>query len=70
MPELQEKKDQVVTYARFDEGDTNSADFKRKLNQYVYENLPLSREQKLQFRSLFVADRDCNDMPLPSVEST
>jgi hypothetical protein len=44
MPELEEKKEQVVTYARFKEGDTSSADFNRKLNQYVFENLPLSTE--------------------------
>jgi hypothetical protein len=70
MPELEEKKEQVVTYARFKEGDTSSADFNRKLNQYVFENLPLSPEQKLEFRSLCLADRGSDDMSIPSVEST
>jgi hypothetical protein len=69
MPDLEEKKEQVVTYARFNEDDASSADFNRKLNQYVYENLPLSPEQKLEFRSLCLADRSGNDICHSSVES-
>jgi hypothetical protein len=69
MPELEEKKEKIVTYARFDEGDSTSEDFNRKLNQYVYENLPLSREQKLEFRSLCLADRDSNDICNSSTDS-
>ncbi len=54
MPELEEVKEQQVTYARFEESDETSADFKRKLNQYVYDNLPLTPEQKVLFRTLCV----------------
>ena len=56
MPELEEVKEQQVTYARFEESDQTSADFNRKLNQYVYDNLPLTPEQKLEFRSLCIAN--------------
>tara|TARA_R110000850_G_C9925920_1_gene461761 strand:+ start:606 stop:824 length:219 start_codon:yes stop_codon:yes gene_type:complete len=55
MPELEEKKDQV-TYARFDANETTDADYSRKLNQYVWENLPLTPEQKLEFHSLLFAN--------------
>jgi hypothetical protein len=51
MHELEEKKDQV-TYARFVETDASGdADYRRKLNQYVWEILPLTQEQKLEFHS-------------------
>ena len=56
MPELEELKEQQVTYARFDETDQTSADFNRKLNEYVCEHLPLTPEQKLEFRSLCIAN--------------
>jgi hypothetical protein len=55
MPELEEKQDQV-TYARFDATDATDADYSRKLNQYVWENLPLTAEQKLEFHSLCIAN--------------
>jgi hypothetical protein len=55
MPELEEKQEQV-TYARFDETDATDADYSRKLNQYVWENLPLTPEQKLEFHSLCIAN--------------
>jgi hypothetical protein len=38
--------------------DRTSADFNRKLNQYIYENLPLTAEQKMEFRSLFIVNAD------------
>jgi hypothetical protein len=70
MPELEEKKDQV-TYARFDANETTDADYSRKLNQYVWENLPLTPEQKLEFCILCLAnaDGDGNDICHSSVES-
>jgi hypothetical protein len=70
MPELEEKQDQV-TYARFDGVDATDADFNRKLNQYVWENLPLTPEQKLDFRVLYLADTggDGNDICDSSIES-
>jgi hypothetical protein len=55
MPELKEQE-AIVTSARFDSTDRTSADFKRQLNRYMYENLPLTAEQKLEFRSLFRAN--------------
>jgi hypothetical protein len=58
MPELEEKKDQQVTYARFDTTDADTADFNSKINRYVWENLPLTPEQKCEFRNLFLADTD------------
>jgi hypothetical protein len=45
MPELKEQE-AIVTYARFDSTDRTSADFNRQLNRYIYENLPLTAEQK------------------------
>jgi hypothetical protein len=56
MPEQEEKKEDQVTYARFAEDDTTSADYRRKLNQYVWESLPLTPQQKLEFRLLYLAD--------------
>jgi hypothetical protein len=58
MPELEQKQADIVTYARFESTDRTSADFNRKLNQYIYENLPLTAEQKMEFRSLFSANAD------------
>jgi hypothetical protein len=55
MPELKEQE-AIVTYARFDSTDRTSADFNRQLNRYIYENLPLTPEQKVEFRSLFSAN--------------
>jgi hypothetical protein len=49
MPELETKQADVVTYARFESTDRTSADFNRKLNRYIYDNLPLTAEQKLEF---------------------
>jgi hypothetical protein len=61
MPELEEKEEEAqVTYARFDEGDTTDSDYKRKLSEYVWENLPLTQEQKLAFRLLYLADSGGN----------
>jgi hypothetical protein len=71
MPELEEKKEAQVTYERFDEGDTTDTDYSRKLSEYVWENLPLTQEQKLAFRVLYLADTggNANDICDSSVES-
>jgi hypothetical protein len=58
MPELEQKQADIVTYARFESTDRTSADFNRKLNQYIYENLPLTAEQKVEFRSLCIVNAD------------
>jgi hypothetical protein len=58
MPELKQPEADIVTYARFESTDRTSADFNRRLNQYIYENLPLTAEQKVEFRSLFSANAD------------
>jgi hypothetical protein len=58
MPELKQQEADIVTYVRFDSTDWTSADFNRRLNQYIYENLPLTAEQKVEFRSLFSANAD------------
>ena len=58
MPELEQKQADVVTYARFESTDRTSADFNRKLNRYIYDNLPLTAEQKMEFRSLFSTNAD------------
>jgi hypothetical protein len=60
MPELEETKHEQVTYARFDANETTDADYTRKLNQYVWDNLPLTAEQKLEFHSLCVANAAAN----------
>jgi hypothetical protein len=55
MPNLEEEtKTPVVSYARFDETDA-TRDFDKKLNQYVWENLPMNSEQKEKFRILLLA---------------
>ena len=72
MPELEQKQADVVTYARFESTDRTSADFNRKLNRYIYENLPLSAEQKMEFRSLFSASADADPAGIcasPSVDN-
>jgi hypothetical protein len=56
MPELEEEKKQQVTYERLDTTDTTDPDYSRKLNQYVWESLPLTPQQKLDFRVLYLAD--------------
>jgi hypothetical protein len=70
MPNLEEEKNQV-TYATFDASENTDADYARKLNQYVWENLPLTPEQKLEFHSLCVknAAEDKNDICTPSLDS-
>jgi hypothetical protein len=60
MPNLEEEEEEetktsVVSYARFDETDASTEDFDKKLNQYVWENLPLNSEQKERFRLMLVA---------------
>ena len=40
----------IVSYERFAEDDTTSADYRRKLDQYVWDNLPLTDAQKREFR--------------------
>ena len=42
----------IVSYERFAEDDTSSADYRRKLDQYVWANLPLTDAQKREFRQL------------------
>jgi hypothetical protein len=39
-------------YERFAEDDTTSADYRRKLDQYVWANLPLTDTQKREFGQL------------------
>jgi hypothetical protein len=46
--EVEEKS--IVSYERFAEDDTTSADYRRKLDQYVWDNLPLTDVQKREFR--------------------
>jgi hypothetical protein len=48
--EVEEKS--IVSYERFAEDDTTSADYRRKLDQYVWANLPLTDAQKREFRQL------------------
>jgi hypothetical protein len=54
--EEEETKTPVVSYARFDENDASPEDFDKKLNQYVWENLPLNSTQKERFRILLLAE--------------
>jgi hypothetical protein len=42
----------IVSYERFAEDDTTSADYRRKLDQYVWANLPLTDAQKREFGQL------------------
>jgi hypothetical protein len=57
MPNLEEEetKNPVVSYARFDETDASTEDLGKKLNQYVWENLPMNSEQKERFRLMLIA---------------
>jgi hypothetical protein len=48
--EVEEKS--IVSYERLAEDDTTSADHRRKLDQYVWANLPLTESQKWEFRQL------------------
>jgi hypothetical protein len=48
--EVEEKS--IVSYERFAKDDTTSADYRRKLDQYVWANLPLTDAQKREFRQL------------------
>jgi hypothetical protein len=56
MAELHEETKTQVTYTHFDATDDSTADFDSKLNQYVWENLPLGSEQRVQFRRLFLVN--------------
>jgi hypothetical protein len=57
MPDLEEEtKTSLVTYASFDAADESTADFNHKLNQYVWDNLPLTAAQKEEFRGLLLAN--------------
>jgi hypothetical protein len=71
MPVLEEKEQAQVTYARFDEDDTVDNGARHRLNQYVWENLPLTPQQKMEFRLLYLenAGRNGNDICDSAVQS-
>jgi hypothetical protein len=50
--EDQKNDDDIVTYERLTENDQTSVDYKRQLNAYVLDNLPLKEEQKAEFLEL------------------
>jgi hypothetical protein len=47
----------IVTYAKFDESDKTSADYKRQLDKFVFEHLPLDEVQREEFLSILRAEQ-------------
>jgi hypothetical protein len=62
MPELSEEtKTPIVTYAPWGANDPSTADLESKVNEYVWQHLPLTSEQKVEFRRIFLANAEEED---------
>ena len=48
----QKEEEQIVTYERLGEDDSSCSDYKRVLNEYVWQHLPLAPEQREAFLQL------------------